>query len=68
MLLWQWCYCINQIRHSRPSSILCRPPPLFSKTKNERNSGERHSLLHSQEPLRSDRSLTSFIILALAAS
>ncbi len=32
------------------------------------NSGERHSLLHSQEPLRSDRSLTSFIILALAAS
>ena len=32
MLLWQWCYCITQIRHSKPWSILCRPP-LFSKTK-----------------------------------
>ena len=41
--------------------------PLFQDEKRT-NSGERHSLLHSREPLRSDRSLTSFIILALAAS
>ncbi len=72
MLLWQWCYCINQIRHSRPSSILCRPP-LFSKTKKEPTLASAtvcypHPHLHSREPLRSDRSFTSFIILALAAS